>query len=150
VSAAPPSPQMRERLIKLLWMTDNPNDHERATAAAKFIALLKRHNLTPADVLCPPPAQTVVPPAPPAPPQPRDWVAVAEDILLTRFGALYPKEQEFLPSLLTRGIAPSVAQANWLIRIMRRTRVAPWTVKPWDTEPNDSVPWDLPPWGPVS
>ena len=104
----------------------------------KFAELLKAHDLTPEDVLRPQPEQPVIRPAPPPPAQPRDWCAVVEDILLTRHGALYPREHEFLPALLGRGFAPSVLQTNWLIRIIRRTRVAPWTAKPWDTEPGDT------------
>jgi hypothetical protein len=148
--AATLPPKAQDLLVKFAWMLSSPNEAERAIAALKFAELLKAHDLTPEDVLRPQPAQSVVPPASPAPPQPRDWVAVAEDILLTRFGALHTREQEFLPSLLARGIAPSIAQANWLIRIMRRTRVAPWTIRPWSTDPGDTSPWDVPPWGPVS
>lgn len=115
MSAAPQlAPRVRELLVKLLWLTDNANDHERAIAAAKFMALLKQHNLTPADVLAPQAINQVVqivhPSAPayppPQPPPPRDWHRVVQDILTTRSNALYPKEQVFLPDLLRKGYAP--------------------------------------------
>jgi hypothetical protein len=149
--AKPPlDPKVRELLIKLAWMIDNTNPHERAVAGEKFIALLKHHNLTVADVLAPPAINQVIQivhpnaPAstPPQPPPPRDWHMVVTDIWVNRRNALYEKELTFLPDLLNRARAPRGGQIPWLIKIIRRTRVRPWDVKPWDVPPGDTSPWD--------
>lgn len=145
MSAAPQlAPRVRELLVKLLWLTDSPNPHEREVAREKFFALLTEHRLTPADVLVPPPVNTVVqivhpsapvyqPPPSPRPPPPRPlrvWRDVVEDILRSHQGALFEKERMFLPDLLRKGFAPRGGQVDWLLKIVKRTGVLPWDLAP--------------------
>jgi hypothetical protein len=141
VSTAPQlAPRVRELLVKLLWLTDSPNPHEREVAREKFFALLAEHRVTPADVLAPPPVNTVVqivhPSAPPPQPQqrppPRRWSTVAQEILTTRADRLRgPKEVEFVRGLLARGYYTlTEKQRLWLADCANRCRVAPWDVAP--------------------
>jgi hypothetical protein len=138
VSATKLDPRARDLLVKLLWMSDSPNTQERETATRKFFELLRQYNLTPADVLAPPPINQVVqvvhpaasPASPPPPRQPRDWHTVVTDIWVTRRGALFPRELEFIPDLLRKGYAPRGGQIDWLVKIIKRTGVRPWDIAP--------------------
>jgi hypothetical protein len=139
--AAALDPRARELLVKLLWLANSPNPNEREVATTKFFALLQQHDLTPADILVPPPIHTTIvvqPPAPaPAPPapvpprQPRTWRDVVADLLHNHSGALFERERElFLPDLLRKGFAPRGGQVAWLEKIIRRTGVRPWDIAP--------------------
>jgi hypothetical protein len=110
----------RLKLIKLLGMLGSEHAGERAAAGLKAHELLTARGVTWRELLTPEAA------APAVAVQPRTWRDVAQQVLLDHFAGLFPKEPDFLTSLLERGVAPSERQAAWLSKIAHRCGVPGW------------------------
>jgi hypothetical protein len=115
------------KLAKLLRMLGSSFDGERAAAGQKIHDFVTTRDVDWDELLRPRRVQAVVVQAPSGP---RTWVTAVEEVLHDHYGALYPSELEFLPSLLAKGMVPTEKQAAWLTKIFRRTGVAGWDPLP--------------------
>jgi hypothetical protein len=127
VSALALSSDDLTKLAKLLRML-GATDQERDVASRKIHEFVTARNADWDELLRPKPTQAVT--VVQAPAGPRTWVTTVEDVLRDHYGALYPSELEFLPSLLARGMAPTEKQTAWLAKILRRTGVPGWDGTP--------------------
>lgn len=114
------------RLVKLLRMLGTDFDGERAAFGWKIHELVTSHKADWDDLLRP--IGRVVHVRTPS--APRTWRVVVEEILEHHYGALYPTEREFLPSLLANGRVPTERQAAWLAKIVRRCGIPAWEGEP--------------------
>jgi hypothetical protein len=107
------TPDVLERLIKLLGMLGSAHDGERAAAGRKADELLRRYGLTWSDILLVAAASSAPPPEPDQPMSWREKCAACK----ARQHHLNERERAFVSSLARWRGTPTEKQLAWLDRI---------------------------------